>query len=225
MKTIQLIKGLCFAAIFFGTSAMEVSAQQKLPKCPGTYSLSWHFCRGTVVGKDYQYSGDFENGAYSGDGSFTHSRGYEYNGEFKENKFNGWGTYKHSNGFKFTGWWKDNLYLGRFDQKYSLEPTKDELRMVSSITATAAHSACSLADNPACLSILDTALFAYKNRLNQYFRDAQHRLCQDTIPMEAFRVAFTGFFPYQPGLHSLPASEFLGFVLFEGWSCQRKNQR
>jgi hypothetical protein len=103
-------------------------------------------------------------------------------------------------------------------------PTKNDLMLISSMSAQAAHEACILSNNPACFSILDTALAAYNNDLIEHFGARNYALCED-VSLEAFRLEFNRFFPYQPGLHSLPASDFLGLVLMLKWSCKRIKMR
>ena len=103
-------------------------------------------------------------------------------------------------------------------------PTHTDFILIRSISAQAAHEACVVTNNPSCYSILNTALIAYRDGLLENYGGPNWALCEE-VSLEAFRSEFNRFFPYQPGLHSLPASEFLGLVLMLKWSCKRQKMR
>ncbi|MCK9389902.1 MAG: hypothetical protein M0Q22_16125 [Sulfuritalea sp.] len=56
-------------------------AQGRLPACPGPYSTAWTNCSGTVTAPNGdRYFGDFWNGTYHGQGSYTQANGDKYVG-------------------------------------------------------------------------------------------------------------------------------------------------
>ena len=44
------------------------------------------------------YVGEWKDGAYHGQGTYTFSNGDQYVGEFRDNKMHGHGTYTHADG-------------------------------------------------------------------------------------------------------------------------------
>lgn len=61
-----------------------------------------------------KYDGEFENGKYSGYGTFHFNNGDTYIGEWKNGAFNGIGTYIYKNGLQKTGYYKDNDFVKDF---------------------------------------------------------------------------------------------------------------
>ena len=73
----------------------------------------WTNCQGTTVGpKGEKYVGEFSNGKFHGQGTFTHA-GRKYVGQYKNHKKHGQGTYKYANGDKYVGNWKKGLRHGK----------------------------------------------------------------------------------------------------------------
>ena len=58
-----------------------------------------------IDGKNY--IGEFSNGKFNGQGTFTWSDGNKYVGEWKDGKMDGQGTLTFSSGEKYVGEWKD----------------------------------------------------------------------------------------------------------------------
>ena len=55
-----------------------------------------------------KYVGEWKDGKYNGQGTYTRIDGNRFEGEWKDGKFNGQGTYTFSNGGSFVGLWKDS---------------------------------------------------------------------------------------------------------------------
>ncbi len=83
-----------------------------LPACPS--SGKFDNCFGTyTAGNGDKYVGEFKNGTYDGQGTYTFSpnsewQGSKYVGEFKNGKYDGQGTFTYSDGDKYLGEYKDN---------------------------------------------------------------------------------------------------------------------
>jgi hypothetical protein len=87
--------------------------------------MKWENCFGTLVKKNgSQYVGEFENGKFSGQGTYTYNDGTIYEGSFFESRSDGYGTMKYGNGDiydgefvrgKFSGLGKYTFYGGGFD--------------------------------------------------------------------------------------------------------------
>jgi protein-L-isoaspartate(D-aspartate) O-methyltransferase len=59
-----------------------------------------------------KYVGEFKNGKYDGQGTYTHISGAKYVGEYKDDSRHV-GTYTFANGNKYVGEWKDDKYHGQ----------------------------------------------------------------------------------------------------------------
>ena len=88
-------------------------AQTSLPSCQGDY-LSWNNCFGTkTLPSGAKYAGNFERGAFSGDGSITYPSGSKYIGEFKSDKREGFGYIYDAKGLRnFEGYWSNDKFVG-----------------------------------------------------------------------------------------------------------------
>ena len=76
--------------------------------------VEWKDCHGILIYKDgSKYIGEFKDGKFSEQGTFTYKDGTTYFGEFVEGKFNGQGTHTTMDGKKYVGEWKDNLRHGK----------------------------------------------------------------------------------------------------------------
>jgi hypothetical protein len=54
-----------------------------------------------------KYVGEFRDGKYNGEGTYTWPSGDKYVGSFRDDKFHGQGTYTYADGSKRVGEWKD----------------------------------------------------------------------------------------------------------------------
>ena len=138
MKNLSLIKKISlkkklslytFLVLIFCNTALT---QSSLPECEGSdrnileYSRKhfnkmrkWTNCHGTAMGPDGQkYVGEFSNGKFHGQGTFTHA-GRKYVGQYKNHKKHGQGTYKYANGDKYVGKWKKAKYDGQGTYTYA----------------------------------------------------------------------------------------------------------
>ena len=59
------------------------------------------------LGGGEYYIGEFKDGKFDGQGTYTYADGDKYVGEFKEDKFDGKGTYTFADGKKYVGDWQD----------------------------------------------------------------------------------------------------------------------
>ena len=115
--------------------------QSNLPACQGSDASKWSRCIGeeTLNGhsqykgeflngkrhgfgvmnalhpdfKGDKYVGEYKDGNYNGQGTFTWADGEKYVGEFKDHKLNGQGTYTFANGNKYVGEYKDGKRNGQ----------------------------------------------------------------------------------------------------------------
>ena len=62
------------------------------------------------------YNGEYKDGLYHGQGTYTHSNGDIYEGDWKEGKRHGHGTYIESEGDKYVGEWKNEKRHGHGTQ-------------------------------------------------------------------------------------------------------------
>ena len=69
--------------------------------------------KGTYIGDRYEYSGEFKEGKFNGQGTLTWANGDMYVGEFKNGTFHGQGTYTYLNGSKYVGEHKDGKMNGQ----------------------------------------------------------------------------------------------------------------
>ena len=107
-----------FSFLFF--LMLEVTHVLALPNCIGQWSnTNWTNCFGTYIfGMDTEWAGDkyvgeFKDGLFYGQGTYTYSSGDKYNGEWKDDKFNGQGTYTYVGGDKYVGQYKDGKAHGQ----------------------------------------------------------------------------------------------------------------
>jgi len=69
--------------------------------------------KGTYIGDRYEYNGEFKEGKFNGQGTWTWANGDMYVGEFKNGTYHGQGTYTHPNGDKYVGEHKDGKQNGQ----------------------------------------------------------------------------------------------------------------
>ena len=110
MRTLVAFLCLTFAVLLF--SAGEAWS---LPKCPGSYNQNtWHNCFGIgTTASGNKYVGEFRDGKYHGQGTFTHTDGGKYVGEWRDGERNGQGTFTFANGDKYVGEFRDDLPNGQ----------------------------------------------------------------------------------------------------------------
>jgi hypothetical protein len=94
--------------------------QGRLPPCPGSFNnATWTNCFGEFTfsnGAKYagdKYVGEFRDGQYNGQGTYTSSTGDKTVGEFRDGKPNGQGTLTFSNGDKYVGEFSDGMSNGQ----------------------------------------------------------------------------------------------------------------
>ena len=156
----KLLKITTLILFIFSTTL----AQSPLPKCEGsenkinTFSLKdpkqmgtikkwkdyikhykqtrkWTNCQGKGMGpRGEEYVGEWKNGKFSGQGTFTHE-GRVYVGNWKKGKKHGQGTYKYPNGDMYIGQWieskysKEGTYIYANGDKYIGEWKKKEYHL------------------------------------------------------------------------------------------------
>ncbi len=59
-----------------------------------------------------EYKGNYKDGKYHGQGTYTWDDGDKYEGEWKQGKKHGYGIYTHFNGVKYVGEWKQGKKHG-----------------------------------------------------------------------------------------------------------------
>ena len=115
--------------------------QSNLPACTGSDTTKWSNCSGEetqsgqfqykgaflngkrhgfgvmdVLHPDFKgdkYVGEYKDGKYNGQGTYTAANGNKYVGEYKDDKRNGQGTYTFASGNKYVGEYKDGKYNGQ----------------------------------------------------------------------------------------------------------------
>jgi len=107
---------LSLAFVLSGTAF----GQSNLPACTGSDATKWSNCTGQVTKSDYIYFGAFLNGTEHGFGTMNvlhpEHKGDKYVGEFREGKYNGQGTYTNSSGELYIGEFKDFAKHGQGTQ-------------------------------------------------------------------------------------------------------------
>ena len=102
-----------------------------LPKCKGEDISKWTMCEGIKkTSKGSQYSGEFKDGKYHGQGTIINSAGDKYIGGWNNGKFYGEGTLTRSNGDKKSGIWKD----GKLYKKDTLSASNEEKKISESLS-------------------------------------------------------------------------------------------
>ena len=83
-----------------------VQAESSLPKCKGKFN-KWTNCYGTKESKKgHKYVGEFLNGKFHGQGTYTYANGDKYVGEWEKGKKNGQGIFTFISGKIEEGVWK-----------------------------------------------------------------------------------------------------------------------
>ena len=77
-----------------------------LPKCIGEDNFKWTMCESALLSSNGgKYVGEFKDGVFHGQGTFTYIDGNEYTGTWAENKRDGQGTFTYIDGSEYTGTW------------------------------------------------------------------------------------------------------------------------
>ena len=89
-----------------------------LSDCPSGQSVKWHNCFGSFYYENLDvYMGEWKDGKFHGQGTYTWANGAKYVGEFKDGKKNGQGTETYANepnkGDKYVGEYKDGKRNGQ----------------------------------------------------------------------------------------------------------------
>ena len=93
----------------------RTGVDSSLPDCPSDMNLLRHNCFGTYTYRGNIYVGEWRDGSYGGQGTFTYNpngehAGMRYTGEWKVGKWNGQGTLTHQDGSVSKGIWKDDKF-------------------------------------------------------------------------------------------------------------------
>ncbi|MDA8875369.1 hypothetical protein N9I60_02285 [Planktomarina temperata] len=116
--------GLWKNDVFQGENKMETPAQNELGQilCVGSphemsqmpdVSKNWNACLGEIrweYSGGGSYVGEFENGAWHGQGTFKQGPTEEYVGEWQNNQPHGQGTYTYADGTINTGQWENGVF-------------------------------------------------------------------------------------------------------------------
>jgi hypothetical protein len=76
-------------------------------------SKNWNACLGEIrweYSGGGSYVGEFENGAWHGQGTFKQGPTEEYVGEWQNNQPHGQGTYTYADGTINTGQWENGVF-------------------------------------------------------------------------------------------------------------------
>lgn len=85
-----------------------------LPPCPDDPNRRWHNCIGTEFFDDgREYTGEFRDDVYSGQGTYSFADGEKYVGEWRNGKPNGKGQLSTPHGSRYVGEFRDGRYDGR----------------------------------------------------------------------------------------------------------------
>ena len=87
--------------------------QSNLPACQGSDASRWSNCFGSWTASNGKYVGEWKDGKYNGQGTYTYADGEKYVGEWKDGKRNGQGTYTWADGEKYVGEFKDDKSNGQ----------------------------------------------------------------------------------------------------------------
>ena len=100
-------KLLVILLLFF---VLGCEQKRPLPQCEGIDDSQWTNCFGAVTNADGdEYVGEWKDGKFHGQGTYTWVSEEKYVGEFKDSKKHGQGTYTWASG-RFTG----NKYVGEY---------------------------------------------------------------------------------------------------------------
>ena len=122
------------------STSRDKNTVTNLPACQGSDISRWTNCFGTItMGNGSKYVGEFRNGMYHGQGTYTNAIAWKYVGEFMDNKRHGQGILYEANGkINAQGIWANNEFLPNvpfiangslIQQGSKVEDNKDPLAM------------------------------------------------------------------------------------------------
>ena len=105
---------------------IRVRVDSNLPSCPSNTDALWHDCFGTYTYRGNIYLGEWKDGIYGGQGTFTYNpngeyAGMQYIGEWKGGKWNGQGALTYPDGSVDEGIWKNDKF------QYTKIPTENSV--------------------------------------------------------------------------------------------------
>jgi len=104
-----LLKALpASASLFFTTSLLYSFFWNKQSDANGLRSI-----RTKISPNGDKYIGQWKDGKYEGQGTYTFPNGDKYVGQWKDGKIEGQGTYTWTDGTKYVGQWKDGIIEGQ----------------------------------------------------------------------------------------------------------------
>jgi len=90
-------------------------AESTLTPCEGKDANQWTNCfgtfRGVLDGAGGKYAGEWKDGKFHGQGTFTFFNREKYVGQWKDDKQHGRGTYIYPDGRAEKGIWKDGKFV------------------------------------------------------------------------------------------------------------------
>ncbi len=99
--------------------SFNVFANNDKELCKGNNFSEWNNCKGSTAKNGTAYVGNFKNGLYHGQGTFTFSDGATYVGKFENGKESGVGTFTcWVHGAIYTGEFKNGMKHGKGQYKY-----------------------------------------------------------------------------------------------------------
>ena len=106
----NIFTGLILVLLGFSNIAL---AQSSLPQCKGTNSYQWTDCFSTEENESGKYEGEYKNGNWHGQGTYTWTDGDTYIGEFRDGNINGQGTMIFANKATYIGEFRDGKKHGQ----------------------------------------------------------------------------------------------------------------
>ncbi len=107
-------KSLLYIFPFLLLSSLAWAASQ-LPPCEGRSPDKWTNCFGTFRGASEdgggKYVGEWKDGRFSGQGTFTYFNNEKYVGQWKNDLKHGPGAYIYPDGKVKKGLWKDGKFV------------------------------------------------------------------------------------------------------------------
>ena len=91
---------------------MTSACSEQNNKCKGVDKTKWTNCFGKEKLTNGVYEGEYLEGKFGGQGTFTFNDGDKYVGEYKDGQQHGQGTYTYANGDKYVGGMKNGLFHG-----------------------------------------------------------------------------------------------------------------